>query len=478
MFNLVKNELYKLFHKKSTIIVLIIMIGVCLLNNFIMYKYDNQGYYYDYGETPSDVKNYLATTEMNKMNIDEYIYKSALNATFDAMGDYYNYPSSWQYQAYFNKYNLIAYKYYSLKYAENIDDLDTKEEMQEIKNHIDSGDWRYFVNEDIKELKEEKASLEEIAGSLQRAQEKLDNQESLFVLDEKIKLNEYRLKENIALGDDYLNDAIMNIEHSLYSVSEYKYDTKAKIEDYRDYVNDYYVNKYILENKADLNNAKSVRSFLVDFFDNYQFIILVFIVMLAGSIVSEEFNKGTIKALLVLPYKRSQILLSKFIAITLMLLFGVVYMYVLQIIIGGLFFGFSSLSLPYVVYNFTTGSTEVVNLFKFILLDIVTALPRLFLFATLAFALSTIINNTAFAIAITFCGTIGESLLRALYFSLDLKILNYFVTNNWHYKEFLFGGISSYGVSLTHAIIVCIVYFLIMMIVSFIVFKRKDIKNI
>ena len=75
---------------------------------------------------------------------------------------------------------------------------------------------------------------------------------------------------------------------------------------------------YILENKEDINNTSDLRFILTNFYSEYLFLILVFGVMIAGAIVSEEYSKGTIKSLLITPYKRSKILLSKFITVILL----------------------------------------------------------------------------------------------------------------------------------------------------------------
>ena len=61
--------------------------------------------------------------------------------------------------------------------------------------------------------------------------------------------------------------------------------------------------------------------------------------MIAGTIVSEEFNKGTIKLLLVKPYTRNKILLSKFITTLIMIVFVIIVTITMQILIGGVLFG-------------------------------------------------------------------------------------------------------------------------------------------
>ena len=146
--------------------------------------------------------------------------------------------------------------------------------------------------------------------------------------------------------------------------------------------------------------------------------------------------------------------------------------------IGGLFLGFDSLKNHVVVYNLATKSLEIMSLLKYVVIITICYLPQILLLVTLAFAVSTIIGNTAFAIAITFAGSIGASLINMFAIVYKVKILKYFVTTNWDFTLYLFGKTSQYGTSLTHAIIVCLIYFLIMVVISFIVFKRKNIKNI
>ena len=67
------------------------------------------------------------------------------------------------------------------------------------------------------------------------------------------------------------------------------------------------INKYILESEIDVNKRDSLKGMLQNFYNEFGIFIIVIIVMIAGTIVSEEFNKGTIKLLLVKPYSRKKI---------------------------------------------------------------------------------------------------------------------------------------------------------------------------
>ena len=475
MFSLIKNELFKIFHKKSTFIIMIIMTLFIILITSI-YRFVDLDHFISYAEPKENAVNYINNYNPKIDVLEDYVYYLALNDTYEHVGDFN--ADSWQYKKMFNDYNNNAYNYYASIHIYKNEDKSYLDEMNSILNNLNSGNWRYFVEKDRKNVEEQLNNYKSTDNSTLGKKEKLENDKQIYSLEEQLKLIDYRLNNNISYEEEYLNEAFDRAYYTTYEVASYKYNNDADEVDYNESLATHYINKYILDNKVDINNGKTLRAVLIDFFEEYFFLILVFIVMISGAIVSEEFNKGTIKSLLILPYKREKILLSKYITILLMTLFGLAFMLIMQILVGGILFGFDSLSIPYVTYNISTMTIEVVNIFKYLLLTTIAYLPKLILLGTLAFALSTILNNTAFAITITLFGSFSESIINALAQTFDIKFLNYFVTTNWNFQELLFGGLSRFKLSLVQNIIVCLVYFGIMIIVSFIVFKKKDIKNI
>lgn len=472
---LVKNELYKILHKRSTKIFLVIALIFVILTNLI-YRYSDDllvfstTYYEDYDMALSYVNDYENSGIGDK---ELYNYYKSFIETYDLANNYDS--NSWQYQKYMEDYWNLLQEYY--RYLdEELDASLISNELEEIKNNIENNNWQYFVNNDTNNINE---SINNIKNTLNNSSlsnnEKINYEKELFILEEQLKLNEYRIENDVAFGNDYLNDAINAINNSLYSMAEYQYSNDI---DYQDSVKSYYENWYILDNKVDTNNNQTLRSVFVNFFNEYSFLILVFGIMIAGGIVSDEFSKGTIKSLLIIPCKRSKILLAKYISVLIMLLFIIGIFIVSELLIGGIFMGFGSLSIPVVVYNITDSSLEVLNIFGYLILQILANLPQIILLVTLAFACSVIVNSTAFSIVIPFCGIIASELINGFALVYDIKILNYFVTTNWDFTVYLFGGTSLFGNSLIHAIIVCLVYLIIMLVVTFIVFKKKDIKNI
>ena len=201
--------------------------------------------------------------------------------------------------------------------------------------------------------------------------------------------------------------------------------------------------------------------------------------MIAGGMISDEFSKGTIKLLLVRPYSRNKILFSKLIVCFLMLIFIIAFTAGSQFVIGGIIHGFDSTTVPAVIYNYNTRQIETMNIAIYICITSIAKLPIYILLMTLAFACSTIFVNTAVSIVIPLLGYMGAAIINQLALLYDIKILRYFVTPNWDLSQYLFGGLSNFeGLTMPFSIIVCLVYLLIMIVTSFIVFKKRNIKNV
>ncbi len=459
MIKLIKNEMFKILHKKGTYIVLII---TALFIALVSYLISHEETYFS-SETYFDVD--TGDITQNKINKE-------MNEKYQKYD-----TDTWQHYVIDDTYDIVSAYYYAKESGEVSEEIVSA--YQEVNNALANDDWKYFVNKSLASRKEELKSIEESLKYATTDKDKKELENQVFTIKVAIEMLEYRLKENVKYGNDYLNNAIDSITYSAASIKTYENttnkETKSELEEA---VKRYYESRYILENKEDINNTSDLRFILTNFYSEYLFLILVFGVMIAGAIVSEEYSKGTIKSLLITPYKRSKILLSKFITVILLTILFIVIAYLMQIVIGGLFLGFGSLSNHVVEYNLATKNLEIMSIFKYVLLYTIANLPQILLLVTLAFAVSTIIGNTALAIVITFAGVIGSSIINLFASMYKIKALNYFVTTNWDFNYYLFGGTNPYGPSLTHAIIVCLVYFLIMVITSFIVFNKKNIKNI
>ena len=486
MSNLIKNELTKIFKKKSIYIILFVTLAFVILSN-CMYKYfynsSNYSYYSDsYVEfAKEEIKGLDPNkTSDTKMYIE---YKTVIDVS-DMMKQYKN--DAWQIQiiastleSYINERN--TYLYGAEKNEEQAEKIN--QQINELTKRLQNDDWKFFANEELEKSEEKLKELEDEKKSTQDKQrlQELENEIAIAKID--LKVAKYRVDENIKYSYDYMNTALNNYQQNSYIVEQIKSSneelTYQEKKEYNGSLEEKEISKYIIENHVDVEKVNDLRGILSRFFNEFGLFIIVIVVMIAGTIVSEEFNKGTIKLLLIKPYSRTKILLAKFITVLIMIVFATIVIIGMELIVGGLIYGFDSLSLPVVVYNFETNMIQEINIFSYLGLQIFSILPSIILLATLSFALSTIFTNSPVAIALPLLGYMGVAVINQLAIQYNIGFLKYFVTLNWDFTQYLFGGMPLMeGLTPIFSIIICIIYFVIMLIPTLVIFKKKNIKNI
>ena len=173
-------------------------------------------------------------------------------------------------------------------------------------------------------------------------------------------------------------------------------------------------------------------------------------------------------------------MLAKWIACVLIFLLAVLCIAVAQFIIGGILFGWEGVTQSNIIqYDFNLSTVVEFTWWQYLGILFITKLPLYLLVMTIAFALSTIFTNSAFAIVIALLGYMSTSIINALATAYQIDILRYFITMNWNIDQYLFGALPPFeGMTLVFSIIMCILYFLVLMLASVIAFKKKNIKNI
>ncbi len=486
MSNLIKNELTKIFKKKAIYILLFVTLAFVILSNCIYkYFYGNSSYSYYSESYVQYAKQEINNLDPNKPSDTKmYIeYKTVIDVS-DMMKEYKN--DDWQVQiiastveAYVNERN--TYLYGAEKNEEQANKIN--EQIDELLDKLKNDDWRYFANEELQKAEEKLNTLENeknITEDKQRL-ESLDLEIETAKID--LEVAKYRVNEDIKYGYDYMNIALSNYKEQGYLIAQIENSNQElsyqEEKDYKQAIEDKEISKYIVENHEDINKGNDLRGILSRFFDEFGLFIIVIVIMIAGTVVSEEFNKGTIKLLLVKPYSRNKILLSKFITVLIMIVFAIAIIIGMELIVGGIIFGFDSLSIPILEYNFNTNMLQEINIFKYLVIQVLNQLPIIILLATLSFALSTIFTNTPVAIALPLLGYMGASIINQLAIQYNIGFLRYFVTLNWDFSQYLYGSMPLMeGLNPTFSAIVCIAYFVIMIIPTFAIFKKKNIKNI
>lgn len=491
MTNLIKNELYKVFKRKSIYILLSIMLCIITLNTFLTKKYSIEDPVSTSAEEKyelQELKRTIDSYDKNSPGEKEEYYNTLSNIELYELTDKYKEP--WKKILIRENLRNIIHSMNNAKYIEK--DIEAyneyKKEYDKFLKELDSNSWKYFVNKEIKTTTDEIASLE-------KEREKSKNKElyNSRIKEEKNKLEKLklRLEKDIPYDNNYLNTALEDYKQAPQTYKEFKesiikntseFNIKEEYQikrQYIEYMKNNANNKYIIDNKVDINSPKTTRNLLINTLsDNFLFIMII-VAAVAGSIVSTEFDKGTIKLLLIRPYSRNKILLSKYIVSMFMIIFAILSAFIMQLIIGGIFFGFSSLNIPVVIYNFVQNKVMHINLFKYIFDNVLAVLPEFILLATLAFAISAITNVSTLGVALPIVGVGAADIINLIAINRNIIPLKYFVTLNWNFTNYLYGGVNSFPtLSIPFSILICTIYFLIMIITAFIVFNKRNIKNI
>lgn len=483
MSKLIKNELIKIFSKKSMIvigvIILVIIIGFNVLNK-ISQNMSNS--YSAYSESyiryldeelsnldpnkPSDINKYVETKSQKDLAILAKDYKE----------------TSWQAEVIGTVISPIIEEMNNYEYIDKNNEALTisKAQYDEMLTALKNNDWKYFANKELDSLN---TQIEELNTLIAQDSENEDLKTQLKSLELQKEVVNLRLDKNINYGsDNYKSMAIQNYRMYMGNYIQSSQgrnltdEDKSEINGYLEKANLY---KYDLYNDTEYQNTATANYTFQNSIGTYIAIIVMIVVIVAGVSISEEFNKGTVKLLLVRPYSRTKILISKLIAVFITMLITTATILLLQFIIGGIVYGFGTYMMNVVQFDFTTNSIVTLNIFAYLGLIFICKLPIFILIGTLAFALSTLFLNSPLAVALPILGYMGSDMINMIAISYKWDWVKYFVTPNWDLSQYLFGGTPMFsGISVEFSITICAIYFVIMLVASIVSFKKRNIKNV
>jgi len=239
------------------------------------------------------------------------------------------------------------------------------------------------------------------------------------------------------------------------------------------------INKYILDNKINYNKQNNLNYQLRTIVDDYLIFIIIIVLIVSSTIMGDELVSGTIKLLLIKPYSRGKILLSKYFTIIIVMLLSILYLILIQLVIGGAVFGFSSLEIPVIVYNFNSMSIYEYNIFLYMIIRIIVKLPMIVMIGSISYSLSILFSNVVTSVVIPLFIYIFTDSIKYLILQYKLNSLKYLVNITWNFGSHLFGKIDGVeGITLENSIIIYLVYYVVIVFITYINFKNKDIKNI
>lgn len=463
MIRLMHNEIIKLINKKSFYIVTFIFVLFCVLTN-IVYRTPLDNYdtvVVDIGALEEEnaslnlnnsedlliyVEN-LTTMEMERLkdeyssNVQEYLI------------DHFLY--SYVYQMYEDEYILKNQELYMASLSE----------LEDRINYVSDSNWQYFLEERISYLE---SRFNETEGIEKMRYERL------------LDLANYRKENNIPYDDNnYLHNSLEFLEENmveyinLLNDEDLTSEEESRLEFLEEEMS---IHEYVIETEQDILNDHTLRAVLTNFSGEFGLFILIYVIMVAGSIVSEEYQRGTIKNLLTKPFRRRTILSSKLFVVILFIPLIMLFMSLMEILIGGLILGFDSLFVPVVQY--ANGGLETYSVFGYLFSLLLASLPIYLVVGILAFMLSTITSSTSAAITISFLFYLMFNVISNLAVVYDFWVFKFFVSLYWDFSYLVTGTSSPFGGSVSTSILVIALYILVMLCITYVTFGKKDVKNI
>ena len=494
LIKLIQSELIKIFKRRSTYILFIILVVIIIAFNYIESNRENTKIKIDTSNLiESEIEEIL-----NNKEIGTESYVSQKN-TIDFAKLYNRYKeNSWQRYALneerktYSVYDFPTDFYrdvqstintindYEYNYETEINEQEynrAKEKYEEYIKVLDEGDWEQFVSLKIKNLAEIKNQFDTTS----------DESKSINI---EIALYQYRLQYNIEFKNDILNEYIENLRESQYLLEYHNSNPTYYKESIELETKNVSLYKYAIENKIEfdissdsnliLGNTLNARTLFLRTFENFNILVIITVIHISSNIIIEERNKGTIKNLFIKPHKRVEILFSKILACIITVIITMIFIVLIQYIVGGILFDFNSYSVSYIGYNFNNNQVFTMNLFQYLLLDGLAKLPMYIFVIIFCIFIGTINSNitmTIILILITFiiCSTVIAEWSK--YEGLTF-IAKYFITNNWDFSKYLFGASSNLsGQTLLFSLIVYLVYTLLLLFLTINRFIRKDVYN-
>lgn len=489
MGSLIKIELLKIFHKKSIFIILGFMIIFLLLNNILYWKdYDEEGNYrYENQENLKQEKEELQE-ELQQYDIHKISDKGkyiALKTNYDIilLKEEYD-KNSWQYKKINDYFYDILYQINTYTIEENKQLLqEAKINYEKTLKKLKTADWQYFINLEKKKIEQEQTELKEQLSITidENGKEELNN--VIKRNNETIKILNYRLQWEIKEDNSYLNKALEKYQQYLNTLqllekNKSNHTWEEKLE-YRTSCSEVAINQYIIENKINLNKENTLNYNLRTIVADYELFLVLIVLIVASIMICDEFHKGTIKLLLIKPYSRVKILIAKYIATILILIFSILILIGMQLLVGGILFGFDSLTMPVMVYHYNTSSLEAYSVFQYMLIHIFSKLPLFIILLTISFGIGILSTSIITSIMTPLVIYMFSSSIHELAMRYHLEFMKYFITLNWNFDDYLFGGISDLPyLNFKFSVQIWLAYFLLTAIVAILLFQKKNIRNI
>ena len=477
LINLIKNEFIKLFHYRSVVFLLVVLV---LVGPFVFYTISSSegGIKEEFGDRLAEMKSVADNTSFSS---DNSRYLSA-KASYESLDDVREFDTN-------SKKALIELEGYDILYYHYFfDAIDNKEEADyylnkynELKNDINNlstnevlDKYKAFHENELEKLKNYYNNVT-LTSEKEFFAESIENKNAL--------IDSYKYKKTYSKdfeSDDYDYYATTILEYILFS--DYANVTKKVLDDNfesfdekegtYDTIQTYYQDKYYLDNHDTSTETTSTEKFSSGINSFLSICVLVTLLFAIADIVPSEFKAKTAKQLLIRPYSRYKVLASKYIV---SLIYGIAILAISMILFvftSALLSNFNAFD-NMVIYDINTSKLVILNFLQYFLLIFITKIPFVVLLVTLLMFFEVLTRNAGISGFVVFL----------------LLIVGYAAGGNFYPNTFnplfvsdltlvMFGrvGTTLYS-SMTNSIVTSIIEMLVFGIGSFIIFKNLDVKN-
>lgn len=202
-------------------------------------------------------------------------------------------------------------------------------------------------------------------------------------------------------------------------------------------------------------------------------LITIFTVVIAADSVAGEFTWGTIKLLLIRPWSRSAILLSKYVSTLLFALGFAIVAFIVTLLVNMAVFGYSDNSQE-LSSGIVSGLSDWEFVLKFYLFQFIT----LIIIVTFGFTMSSAFRSGGLAIGLSISFLFAGNLITGLFAIADKAWVKYVLFMHLDLTSYINGGtgpIPNHPTTLGFSLAVLAVYFVLFNLISWTVFRKRDI---
>lgn len=496
---LIKNEFVKLFARP---LIFILIISIPLLSLGYAFIIKSSGIYYYYSESPeSQMQNRI--NELNAAVLNEHsdsrfvvpgekYYHMKPDAEFimnpDVDLEYameelemLQYARSKGYAADSWKINALyeALRYKSLA-KESEDSLRYQKAVNDIYAAVENDDLLAYYNVSMDIL-----NLQKPENEIDKAMNEGEKEVLQLRIDKKIPPSP-RFMDHAEMDKDWQNQILNTLGHDIYKLKTNRNDQGYSLteQEKQELEADIAIKTYRIKTDSPPIKPDSLYGFLSTS-SMMVSLISLFIIIIAATIMASEYSQGTIKLLLISPYRRWKLFAAKLVTVFITALLLLTVLFVSSIIAGGIAFGFdfSGSFIKYAGGRVIDSPYIVACLLKYLLVC-----PELLVMTSLSIMLAVVMRRSSVAIGVGVGMMFGGSIITAILYMMpyDFKRFILFLNTNLsvYFPEL---GTNDYmsivdvsrieGMSFTFSIIVLAVYFICFTYIALDSFNRRDVKQ-